>query len=519
MRLLKIGRNPACDIVLQNPRVSDLHAELTVLNNGDILIEDKGSTNGTFIMGKPIPPYTQVPISRGTSVQLGDFQLPWTQVPASEDLSQCKALYGIGTNFHNEFKLEGKTVSRFHATIKQEKNKKVYIQDHSTNGTTVNGRKITPHQYVPLRRRDAVVCGGVPVSSNELNNKIDWPRPIWKYLSGVAAALALVISIYYLLPPKPVPITALQDATELVYGEYWIDVTLDDNPMYGVINGWPETFRFGQLITKKGAQIVPLLLKMWDSDLDIQPIAYTGTAFFISPHGELGTNRHIACPWLYQVPEEQIRHWIEMFINTYEQRVVQLLISSNLSSKDAEAYYSRFKKAKIKEISGHHEFLGIAYTGTKVESKQDFKRCQVIADSGDPKRDVALIRLHDLQTPEKIIKNGFFDITKIKTEIVSNMQEVVSIGYPAGLMLTNIMADGKEIRPTTMKAWVSKEADSNMFQIQLQSQGGASGSPIVDADTHQLIGVLWGGIENHTAVCNIKHLADIYSKHKYLSKE
>ena len=54
MRLLKIGRDASCNIVLHSDKVSSLHAEMTILNNGDILLEDKNSRNGTFLMNKPI---------------------------------------------------------------------------------------------------------------------------------------------------------------------------------------------------------------------------------------------------------------------------------------------------------------------------------------------------------------------------------------------------------------------------------------------------------------------------------
>ena len=52
MRLLKIGRDAGCDIVLHSDKVSSLHAEITLMNSGDIMLEDKGSRNGTFIMNQ-----------------------------------------------------------------------------------------------------------------------------------------------------------------------------------------------------------------------------------------------------------------------------------------------------------------------------------------------------------------------------------------------------------------------------------------------------------------------------------
>ena len=80
MRLLKIGRDASCDIVLHSDKVSSLHAEMTVLNNGDILLEDKNSKNGTFLMNKPIKPGTSVSVRRGDAIRFGDVELMWNQI-------------------------------------------------------------------------------------------------------------------------------------------------------------------------------------------------------------------------------------------------------------------------------------------------------------------------------------------------------------------------------------------------------------------------------------------------------
>jgi hypothetical protein len=47
---MKLGRDPACDIVLPNPSVSKRHATLSCID-GTWAIEDHGSTNGTEISG------------------------------------------------------------------------------------------------------------------------------------------------------------------------------------------------------------------------------------------------------------------------------------------------------------------------------------------------------------------------------------------------------------------------------------------------------------------------------------
>lgn len=146
MRIIKIGRDPSCDIVLNSNYVSSIHAELTLLNNGDMMLEDKGSSNHTFIQNQPIKPNTPVSVKRGDAIRFANVELQWSQVPMPEDNSGYKGIYSIGSHFNNDMQIAGNTVSRYHATIKQAKDGKMYIVDHSKNGTTVNGAKIAP-QY------------------------------------------------------------------------------------------------------------------------------------------------------------------------------------------------------------------------------------------------------------------------------------------------------------------------------------------------------------------------------------
>ena len=157
MRLLKIGRDASCDLVLHSDKVSSLHAEMTVLNNGDILLEDKNSRNGTFLMNKPIKAGTAVSVRRGDAIRFGDVELMWSQIPMPENNSNYKALFGIGTNFRNEIQISGNTVSRFHATLKIGKDGKAYIQDHSKNGTTVNGTRAVFGQNVRIKRSEPLL--------------------------------------------------------------------------------------------------------------------------------------------------------------------------------------------------------------------------------------------------------------------------------------------------------------------------------------------------------------------------
>jgi len=66
-----VGRRPYNDIVIDNLAVSGEHAVLH-LQGGEVAIEDLGSTNGTYVNGKPV---RRSPLHHGDTVQVGKFTL------------------------------------------------------------------------------------------------------------------------------------------------------------------------------------------------------------------------------------------------------------------------------------------------------------------------------------------------------------------------------------------------------------------------------------------------------------
>ncbi|GAB4214127.1 MAG: hypothetical protein OHK0013_38590 [Sandaracinaceae bacterium] len=68
-----LGRDPGCTIVLDNPVVSARHARITRNRPSGLLVEDLGSTNGTFVNGKRIG--RQV-VSLADDVRLGSVPVP-----------------------------------------------------------------------------------------------------------------------------------------------------------------------------------------------------------------------------------------------------------------------------------------------------------------------------------------------------------------------------------------------------------------------------------------------------------
>jgi hypothetical protein len=66
-----IGRMPECDVVLSDPNVSRRHAEI-VRVEGDFLVRDLGSTNGTRLNGAPV---TEGYLRTGDNITVGSTTL------------------------------------------------------------------------------------------------------------------------------------------------------------------------------------------------------------------------------------------------------------------------------------------------------------------------------------------------------------------------------------------------------------------------------------------------------------
>jgi len=76
MRTLNIGRNATNNVILDDKMVSRQHAQLIILDNGQIVIKDIGSSNGTFVNGNKI---TECNLKAGDIVKCGSSFVKWTQ--------------------------------------------------------------------------------------------------------------------------------------------------------------------------------------------------------------------------------------------------------------------------------------------------------------------------------------------------------------------------------------------------------------------------------------------------------
>src|SRR5271163_3087898 len=81
-----IGREPACEVHLEVELVSRRHAQLTV-NFDHALIEDLGSSNGTFINGRPVTEATRLWPNQKIQIGAATLEVRRRKTEASPELS------------------------------------------------------------------------------------------------------------------------------------------------------------------------------------------------------------------------------------------------------------------------------------------------------------------------------------------------------------------------------------------------------------------------------------------------
>lgn len=476
MRLLKIGRDPSNNIVLHSDKVSSLHAEITLLNNGDIMLEDKGSRNGTFVMNQPIKPNKPVNIRRGDAIRFADVELQWSQVPLPEDNSAYKAIYGIGSHFSNDIQLSGATVSRYHATVKLGRDGKMYIVDHSKNGTTVDGQRISPNTPVRIKRKSVVVCGGVPVDLSRL----PWPSQSWKYIVGIAAGLVLLVGIGFgvwkLLPQKDHTYNDAQlyamynNSVVLLIGQFHYEVSAGNlNPQILEEMGIPTKFK----LNPNTNEIVPEGNKVYDN------IISQATGFFISESGYIMTNLHVTKPWLFG-EQKEARETL--------QSKIRIIYSQYASTPEGGALGLSAFTSDIK-VEGKLDRILMIPNG-KIPSIENAEFCQEISKSENSDIDIAIIQTEKGELPRRA-RCINVDSIDVSDKALTTGNHMYYLGFP------NFYSKPQNEEGIQLEAHGGSITQSNlefMFAFDAASDNGASGSPVFN-DHGMLIGILSQGFE------------------------
>ena len=507
MKLLRIGSAPTCDIILNSEYVSAVHAEITLLDNGEITIADKDSLNGTFVGNKQLPSNQEITIRRGTPIRCADVELSWNRIPKNEVLSGYKAVYNIGSSQRNEIVVSSQLVSRFHASLRI-KGHTAYIHDNgSKNGTFVNDTKVPAGQDVKIRRSDNIVCGDEDVTM--LLRPFMPSMMSWLFGAGIAGVVIFCVLLgwgfWSLLSSSQNP-ADYRNSVVYVRAGYHYTISLDDDPM-----GLNIQLRYPQ--DENGY------------------IFEQATAFFIDKDGMMGTNRHVALPWEYcSKEEEEVMHQLFeeymarelkvdiVHLDNYEDvklawrrltstRLGTLLLAGCQSVPELNARIARYRRAKIK-IEGRMDYITVGYPGRHYTHNDEFQRCYVVAESGSAEKDVALLQLNDKKTPESV--TTFLDINQIQSkDLVPMADKLYTIGYPNGIDW-GLATTENSLEPNIREVKCSKLPGQYDFEVQESSIAGSSGSPIFNA-SGRLVGVLSKSFAGaSTCAVKAKYLRELY---------
>ncbi|MBW1807540.1 MAG: FHA domain-containing protein [Deltaproteobacteria bacterium] len=172
---ITIGRDPSCELLLDNLSVSRRHAKLS-WDRGQFIIEDLGSANWTVLAGKPIKRST---LSFTDRVKLGKFELNLSEakerldpestiIMSGDDDVSLAYLVGenisiplnqeitIGKAIGVDLRAEGFWVRPIHARIKPEAEGTFRVVCTGNLKIMVNGKKV---QSSYLRYGDQIVLG------------------------------------------------------------------------------------------------------------------------------------------------------------------------------------------------------------------------------------------------------------------------------------------------------------------------------------------------------------------------
>lgn len=453
MKSIKIGRSTSNDYVINDGVVSSSHALITVSDSGDVYIEDLGSKNGTFVNGVRIK--AKATLSSSSTVLLGNHSIDWKTIiktaKAKSDVSKPVISFPdtvieknlIGRNAFSQIRFSFDDISDKHAFLcKQKDGSILLIDNNSTNGTFVNGTRITSPTV--LQKGDNILLS----NRHPLNWEAIYP-PIRHYniptLIAIAATILIVAGVFLLKPWD-----WFSKDWSKIYAEHKNDVVL----IY-VKSAYAATVQGVPLSTfLNGYDQLDYCYIDGEGNISSGIARSSGTGFFISPDGKFLTNRHV----VGSSSEEQKN------IETVKRAIQSILIKNDMSRLAAAV------EVKYMVIS-----VGIVQNDTYISSEDDLIPCTILKTSDDTELDVAI-----LQTNSKSLPNGstYVDLTKTTpSDKLRIGYKICTIGFPRSFTIGQTSVG---LEANNQSGEITQERGVYEYGHNITIHQGASGSPVYD---------------------------------------
>lgn len=146
------------------------------------------------------------------------------------------------------------------------------------------------------------------------------------------------------------------------------------------------------------------------------------------------------------------------------------------------------------KVEGELQNLYIVPNGLPV-TQGNAINCTILKSGNDVENDIAVIQTENRKLPKADVNVLSLDAADLTTDAIKQGKTIFTIGYPYGLGIGLI--EGKELQNQVHEGAVTQERGEYEFGHDAATAGGASGSPIIN-DKGKLVGIHHAGLTGVT---------------------